>query len=79
MAYPASTPVSGTDRSVAFLFDVDNTLLDDDRVRRDLVEAINGAVGAERGRRFWDLYEEIRQECDYVDFPHTLERFTRTS
>jgi len=70
--------VSGTDGSVAFLFDVDNTLLDNDRVRRDLVEAIDRAVGAERGRRFWDLYEEIRHECDYVDFPHTLERFTRT-
>lgn len=63
---------------IVFLFDVDNTLLDNDRVRRDLVEAIDRAVGAERGARFWELYEEIRRECDYVDFPHTLERFTRT-
>ncbi len=63
---------------IAFLFDVDNTLLDNDRVRRDLVAATDRAVGAERGARFWELYEEIRRECDYVDFPHTLERFTRT-
>jgi FMN phosphatase YigB (HAD superfamily) len=63
---------------VAFLFDVDNTLLDNDRVRRDLTAAIVGAVGADRGHRFWELYEEIRGECDYVDFPHTLERFTQT-
>lgn len=62
---------------IAFLFDVDNTLLDNDRVRRDLVEAIDRAVGTERGAQFWGLYEEIRRECDYVDFPHTLERFAR--
>jgi len=70
--------VSATRAPIAFLFDVDNTLLDNDRVRRDLVEAIDGAVGPERGSRFWELYEEIRRECDYVDFPHTLERFTLT-
>ncbi len=64
--------------SVAFLFDVDNTLLDNDRVRRDLAAATDLTVGTERGARFWELYEEIRRECDYVDFPHTLERFTRT-
>jgi FMN phosphatase YigB (HAD superfamily) len=63
--------------SVAFLFDVDNTLLDNDRVKGDLVTAIESLVGAERGRRFWELYEEVRHECDYVDFPRTLERFTR--
>ena len=70
--------MSATRAPIAFLFDVDNTLLDNDRVRRDLVEAIDGAVGPERGTRFWELYEEIRHERDYVDFPHTLERFTRT-
>jgi len=69
--------VSGSRVPIAFLFDVDNTLLNNDRVRRDLVDAINRVVGAERGGRFWELYEEIRQECDYVDFPHTLERFAR--
>jgi len=66
--------VSATRVPIAFLFDVDNTLLDNDRVRRDLSAAIDGGVGAERGTWFWELYEEIRRECDYVDFPHTLER-----
>lgn len=70
--------MSATRAPIAFLFDVDNTLLDNDRVRRDLVEATDHAVGAERGTRFWELYEEIRRECDYVDFPHTLERFALT-
>lgn len=70
--------MSASRAPVAFLFDVDNTLLDNDRVRRDLVEAIDRTVGVERGLRFWELYEEIRRERDYVDFPHTLERFTLT-
>lgn len=70
--------MSAAGASVAFLFDVDNTLLDNDLVRRDLSEAIDQAVGVERGARFWEFYEEIRRERDYVDFPHTLARFTRT-
>jgi hypothetical protein len=37
--------------AVAFLFDVDNTLLDNDRVRVDLAAAIERAVGSERGAR----------------------------
>lgn len=36
--------MSATRTPIAFLFDVDNTLLDNDRVRRDLVEATNHAV-----------------------------------
>jgi len=78
MAHSPGARVTAARAPIAFLFDVDNTLLDNDRVRRDLVEAIERSVGSERGRRFWELYEEIRRECDYVDFPHTLERFTRT-
>lgn len=64
--------------AVAFLFDVDNTLLDNDRVRVDLATAIDRAVGSERGSRFWGIYEAVRRARDYVDLPHTLERFTRT-
>ena len=62
---------------LAFLFDVDNTLLDNDRVRRDLATAIESLVGAQRAARFWDTYQEVRIAYDYVDLPHTLERFSR--
>ena len=62
---------------VAFLFDVDNTLLDNDRVKRDLISAIESLVGLDRGRRFWELYEDVRRDRDFVDFPRTLERFAR--
>lgn len=61
--------------SVAFLFDVDNTLLDNDRVKADLVAATDRLVGPERGERFWQIYEEVREDLDYVDLPGTLGRF----
>lgn len=69
--------MNATPPRLAFLFDVDNTLLDNDRVRLELGSAIDGLVGAPRGRRFWELYEAVRRDCDYVDFPRTLERFAR--
>jgi FMN phosphatase YigB (HAD superfamily) len=61
---------------LAFLFDVDNTLLDNDRVKLDLVTAIDRLVGPQRGQRFWELYEVVRHECDFVDLPRTLARFS---
>jgi FMN phosphatase YigB (HAD superfamily) len=67
--------VSANPVPLAFLFDVDNTLLDNDRVRRDLVTTVESLVGPRRGQRFWELYEDVRRECDFVDFPRTLGRF----
>src|SRR5437868_14999738 len=63
---------------LAFLFDVDNTLLDNDRVKEDLQERIEELVGARRAARFWELYEEVRREQDYVDLPETLRLFRVT-
>lgn len=62
---------------LAFLFDVDNTLLDNDGVKHLLRAEIEGLVGPELARHFWRLYEEVRQLHDYVDLPHTLETFAR--
>lgn len=60
---------------LVFLLDVDNTLIDNDRVKIDLQAQIERLVGSDRGARFWVFYEEVRREQDYVDFPRTLERF----
>lgn len=62
---------------VAFLFDVDNTLLDNDRVRAELAETIERIVGPERGEAFWESYEQVRRDRDYVDYPNTIARFGR--
>ena len=60
---------------LTFLFDVDNTLLDNDRVKADLERRSEGFVGLAHDARFWELYEEVRRERDYVDFPETLRRY----
>src|SRR3954452_4681716 len=36
---------------------------------------MSGFLSPVQEKRFWDLYEEVRQEVDVVDFPLTLERF----
>ena len=60
---------------MAFLFDVDNTLIDNDRVKAELDKGIENAVGEAAGSRFWEIYEDVRRMRDYVDYPHTLQRF----
>ncbi len=62
---------------VVFLLDLDNTLIDNDAVRERLDEGTRRLLGATLSERFWKLYEEVREECDHVDFPGTLERFHR--
>jgi len=54
--------------------DVDNTLLDNDAAKAALASRIAVAVPNDVSRRFWELYEVVRDERDYVDFPATLAR-----
>ena len=61
-----------------FLLDVDNTLVDNDRVKLDIQRAIASLVSADRAARFWSLYEVVRDDEGVVDFPETLRRFRRT-
>ncbi|TMF80909.1 MAG: HAD family hydrolase [Chloroflexi bacterium] len=56
---------------------MDNTLLDNDRVKQDLGQAVSSLVAADRASRFWSLYEEVREEEGVVDLPETLRRFRR--
>jgi len=61
---------------LVFLLDVDNTLLDNDRVKADMAARLLEILGDEGSKRFWDLYEEVRKELDVVSYPETLRRFT---
>jgi FMN phosphatase YigB (HAD superfamily) len=63
--------------ALAFLLDVDNTLLDNDRVKKDIRDAVASLVAVDPASRFWSLYEEVRDEEGVVDFPETLRRFRR--
>ena len=61
--------------AVVFLFDVDNTLLDNDCVQADLKEHLQQAYGVEARDRYWAILEELRSELGYVDYLGALERF----
>ncbi len=54
--------------------DVDNTLLDNDAAKAALEARIAAVVEAGTARRFWELYDLVRRDEDYVDLPTTIER-----
>jgi FMN phosphatase YigB (HAD superfamily) len=60
---------------VVFLLDVDNTLLDNDRVLRDLLLHIEREFGAERRDRYYAIFEELRAELGYADYLGALQRY----
>ena len=45
---------------VAFLFDIDNTLLDNDHVTDDLRRHLEVHVGFEQQKRYWEIFEQLR-------------------
>lgn len=62
-------------KAIVFLFDVDNTLLDNDRVSADLKQYLTNRVGQERQSRYWALFEELRAELGYADYLGALQRY----
>jgi len=60
---------------LVFLFDVDNTLLDNDRVSADLKQHLDKEVGHERQQRYWQFFEELRSELGYADYLGALQRY----
>ncbi len=60
---------------VVFLLDVDNTLLDNDRITADLKAHLTQAFGAERQERYWAIFEKLRVELGYADYLGALQRY----
>lgn len=60
---------------LVFLFDIDNTLLDNDRIQQDLRDHLTQKVGAECQQKYWDTLEELRSELGYVDYLGSLQRY----
>lgn len=61
--------------SVVFLVDLDDTLLDNDRVTADLRRCLDLAVGPEGGARYWTLFEQLRADLGYADYLGALQRY----
>ena len=58
-----------------FLFDVDNTLLDNDAVHRDLSADLEREVGLASRDRYWEIFEQLRAELGYADYLGALQRY----
>jgi FMN phosphatase YigB (HAD superfamily) len=60
---------------VVFLLDVDNTLLDNDRVVADLMRHLDRTVGSDCQRQYWAIFNELRAELGYADYLGALQRY----
>jgi hypothetical protein len=58
-----------------FLLDVDNTLLDNDRIIADLRRHLEDAFGATSADRYWAAFEALRAELGYADYLGALQRY----
>jgi FMN phosphatase YigB (HAD superfamily) len=63
-----------THDSIVFLFDVDNTLIDNDRFSADLAATLEREVGVEGRARYSAIDKEIRGQVGYADYLGTLQR-----
>lgn len=60
---------------VVFLLDVDNTLLDNDRVTADLRAHLEHDFDAVTASRYWAHFEALRNELGYADYLGALQRW----
>ncbi len=61
--------------AVVFLLDVDNTLLDADRIVDDLRAHLESEFGDTCAHRYWTIFDALRSELGYVDYLGALQRY----
>ncbi len=64
-----------TPHDVVFLFDCDNTLLDNDHVLADLRAHMVREFGEQNSARYWEIFENLRSELGYADYLGALQRY----
>jgi FMN phosphatase YigB (HAD superfamily) len=60
---------------IVFLIDVDDTLLDNDRIQQDLRNHLQRAYGAASCARYWEILEDLFAELGYRDYIGALQRY----
>ena len=60
---------------IVFLLDVDNTLLDNDRIIADLQGRLEREFGMPNASRYWTIFEKLRIELGYADYLGALQRY----
>jgi FMN phosphatase YigB (HAD superfamily) len=69
------TPKHSVPAKIVFLFDVDNTLLNNDQVITDLTKYLKREVGSRRARCYWTIFERLRTRLGYTDYLGALQRY----
>jgi FMN phosphatase YigB (HAD superfamily) len=64
-----------TAHPIVFLVDVDNTLLDNDRIQDDLKRHLEREFGAASRDRYWTILEALFVELGYRDYLGALQRY----
>lgn len=59
---------------IVFLFDCDNTLLDNDRVHDDLDARLRNDLGSEAAKGYWGFFEALRADLGYADYLGALQK-----
>ena len=62
-------------QDTVFLLDVDNTLLDNDRITADLRAHLDREFGAASASHYWKHFETLRTELGYADYLGALQRY----
>jgi FMN phosphatase YigB (HAD superfamily) len=58
-----------------FLLDVDNTLLDNDRVTADLLQYLDETVGPASREEYWNIFDRLRAQLGYADYLGALQMY----
>ena len=64
-----------TPDQTVFLVDVDNTLLDNDRIQADLKRHLEREFGAAARDRYWTILEQLMTDLGYRDYLGALQRY----
>ncbi len=60
---------------LVFFVDVDNTLLDNDRIIADLRGHLEAEFGRASADRYWSIFEALRDGLGYADYLGALQRY----
>ena len=71
----AEAPAPATPHPVVFLVDVDNTLLDNDKIAVDVKRFLEREAGREPQEYFTAIFEDVREQIGYSDYLASLQRY----
>ena len=62
-------------KDIVCLFDVDNTLLDNDTAQNAYIDTIKRECGSEAANRYWEILQALTKELGYADYLGALQRY----